>query len=168
MGKKMMSKILVWRSKTGTYYYDASTPEALEWSATKILQRLVSDGMVWNPGKLIVTWDSYIVDMTDEEMEKEFPVNHELAKVKRDKAKREREREMKFYSEEKLMWDCVIGVLKGEPVKVSHEVDGMLVETPITAWRILQQRNGWEYEDYSLANVLCYDEQEKGSSDVQD
>lgn len=157
----MISRILVWKSRTGTYYYDASTQEALEWSAKKIIQSLVSEGMVWNPGKLIVTWDAYIVDMTDEEMERIFPNNHELAKTKRDKAKRQRERETNFYNDEKIMWECIQGILHNEPVVADITIDGTVSRRPVTAWTILQQRNGWEYEHYSIANVLVHDTEEE-------
>ena len=149
-----MKRVLVWNSKHGKIYYDASTQELLERASVDILRILVLDGLAWDPGPIRVTWDEDIANITDPEI-LVLPVNLQaIVEQKREQAQATREREVNFHEGERLMWESVNAALSGAPLVVDVPLpDGAVVQRQYTAWAILQQRNGWEFEDYELANV---------------
>jgi len=140
-----MNRILVWKHKYGESYYDASTDEALEKSACKILNTLVKDGWIYDPGTLYVSWDDDVADLTDEDLEKMPDSLRATICEQRDRARRTRDRETAFYDKEVESWTHVNMLVRGEtPSRDGHR---------ITAWGVLQERDGYEYEDYSLHKV---------------
>lgn len=151
----MINRILVWKGKHGDYYFEASTDEELEKSACKIVTQLVKEGWAYDPGELRVTWDTNIVDVTDEEIEEMPEAFRATFRQERDRARNARSRETRFHEQEKLMWERMNTLMRGEtPTRTVRTRDDELVEVPVTAWSILQERNGWEHEVYELEMVV--------------
>ena len=149
-----MNRILVWKAKHGDYYFEASTDEDLEKSACKIVTQLVREGWAYDPGELRVSWDTNIVDVSDQDIEEMPEAFRETFRAERDRAQRQRARETKFHESEVLMWQRMNMLVNGEtPTRTIRTKDDELTEVPVTAWYILQQRNGWEYENYRLELV---------------
>ena len=173
----MGMQILVWEDKHSTSYYDASTPEKLEEAARLILQVLTSDyGYIQDPGEDLSEWDLNRLDMELVNMEESeyaalpdkfrIPVEHEkkkYAKLKADLAERQEE------------YKTAVAVANGETVmekfrrrdKWDDEEWAKFVEKwpeypvhdgwmwrPVSAWSILQKRDGREYEHYNLENLV--------------
>lgn len=54
------------------------------------------------------------------------------------------------------MWQRMNALISGEtPMRTVRTGDGEddVKQVPVTAWYILQHRNGWEYENYQLELV---------------
>lgn len=141
-----MDRILVWRGKYDDKYFNANTPENLENSARMILRELLNLGHVVDPGVFV---------LSDEEQNiLDFVNNHDLNDVP------EEIRDEAFRKSKSILRDEEqYAQYKDEFEKIKLIVRG--VKTDVTAWSILQNRNGDEYEDYELATVIHPDSRRK-------
>ena len=168
-------QVLSWRAKHGTYLYDASTSEKLEASARMILKELMEDGWMYRPTPPEANpADQEILSLTDEQVAA-LPerLRQEAVQIRREHAL-----EQAQYEEEMEEWREAEAILAGtaEPELIRARADYSdedwerilervpqwhLAEVredgvyrPPTAWRMLQDRSGYEYEDYRLERVI--------------
>lgn len=137
-------RILVWHGKYGDSYYDASTHEAREASARKILKEWTDPNYPWlpapeDPMKHIQYSgiDLEQASLTDEQIEA-LPTEGLRAEAR--KHKRSLERRVQNYANELEDYDFIQKVVAGEP-------------SSVTAWQLVQQYGGDEYMEVSEESV---------------
>lgn len=172
-------RILTWRNKYGTQMYSAATDEELEGAAREILAELVRDGWIYEPSKPdFDEAERELIRMTEDEVaalpaalranaEKERAdaarrVSQyedelgELARAKRILAGNvewELSRARADYDDDR--WDRMVEAATSRwfgPVEVRE--DGIYKKD--SAWSILQERDGAEYEDYRLDSLTTH------------
>jgi hypothetical protein len=145
-------QILVWKSKHCDYYYDASTPEALEKSALAIFERLIKDRWIGEP-RLYEGWDKELVEVSDEALVGlPASMTEKVHKARAVKAQYERD-----FEYDKQEWDQLQRLIAGEEVTRTFTLStGETKTKPVTAWSLLQNRN-YEYEDYSVVKVITHE-----------
>ena len=136
-------KVLVWKDKHGTSYYDASTPEALAESALNVLGTMMDIGYYYREEK------EFEVPITDEEIEA-MPLKY------RDHARKDQsyaKRSILDAKENNDFYDEVKRVL------AEHDMSTVTIgrgkherQVPI-AWNLLDSRSDYEYEYVSLEDV---------------
>lgn len=142
-------QILVWKSKHADYYFDASTPEDLEKSARKILQKLVDGDWIFEPS-LYESWDKELVEVSNEALEG-LPSSM-VEEVEQHRAKKARA--ISEFEAEKTEWNQLQKILAGEEVVREYTNSaGEVWKRPVTAWGLLQNRSGYEYEEYDVVKV---------------
>ena len=141
-------KVLTWEHKHGTFLYDASTSEVLEKSARQILNELISEGYVYEPEDPMKHVEHSGIDMelaqlTTEEIDA-LPLESLQKKARKEKNRlADRVRRAQYERED---YDLIIRVARGEKV-----IDNR--GRQMTAWRILQDRSGYEYEVFDVQSV---------------
>ena len=170
-------EIIVWENKYDDKYYDASTPELKNKSALMILQELVNVGYIIEPSQPEFSEeDQEILEMSKDALDA-LPV-----KIKEKLLIRQKEllSMKKEFDREKEEYDEILRVLAGEKVYVKtrskdryseDDWDVILKRTSQkspdeyeirengiyllrNAWWILSDRNGAEYEHFSIRNVI--------------
>lgn len=153
------SRVLVWEAKHDTHVYDASTDEALEASALAVLRRLVElhwitepqtspqDASWWTPGFAALTDEQ--IDATD------WPEDiRESLKKARSKKWAGWQEHLDQHEEATRQWRILAKLFAGEtPWRIRVKADESRWRSPITAWDLLQRRNGYEYETYRLVDL---------------
>lgn len=160
-------RVLVWKNKHANQYYDASTPEALDASAREILRSLIHDYQyVYGPSEpsyfgidleQAALTDDQIAELPTNAM-RETAASHKSAKERADKE----------YEDDVEEYQNALKVSRGEEVIVDHGVyrrddprgrwkAGDRALKKLTAWDILQDRNGAEYEVFELEEVWTHD-----------
>jgi hypothetical protein len=171
-----MDQILVWKAKHADYYYDASTPEKLDKAARKIIHSLVyEEQYIYEPDDDISEHtlrpiDMDFVNMTDEavaalpEKFQEEVKTHKkryalvVKQIEDEKAHYQRAKDFadgKVWEEpfrrqvkgREDSWEKILAKWPENPVR-----DGIMY-APASAWAFLQERNGGEYEHFSLESV---------------
>lgn len=169
-------RILTWHGKYGPISYDASTDELLEGAARKILEEMVRDGWIYEPTAYEPDEeDAEIIALSEEEVAA-LPAGLRL-KAERTRAySAERQKE---HEADREQYDRAQRILAGEARwvcarrkdDVKPELYARILEAattrwfgpveeredgiykPETAWELLQERDGAEYEDFRLTSV---------------
>lgn len=173
-------EILSWKNKYGTKHYDASTPERLERAARAVLKELIDDGWMYAPDPPALSEEKQeMVGLTEEQVEALPPALRTGARLVRDAVAQA----MEAYEEEAAEYDLAVRLARGESVMEARwtrsgqpdaewaaicedartrwphaelREDGVYL--PATAWSILQSRDGYEYEFYSLSRVITFED----------
>jgi hypothetical protein len=146
-------QIIVWHSKHGNYYYDASTVESWDKSAIKILEDLIDIGYM-NPEM----YKPYISNKDKELAEIDLDALPDAARAALEKdvvsARRSIKNQNLTYENEKKQFRLASDYIeKGESPTMTQGT-GTRHERKIPAsWIILQNRNGGEYERFELETV---------------
>lgn len=139
-------QILVWEDKHCTNYYDASTPEQLDASARHIIEVLVDNDYVHDPG----TWEDVDLQYSgidfelaalDDEAVKALPTDglrKEALRHRQSLAYRKRSHEQAVED-----YNLATALAKGAGKQGQ-------------AWRFLSDRNGFEYENFALETVESF------------
>jgi hypothetical protein len=160
-------EILVWEDKYGTSYYDASTPEALEKSALKILRQLLNDRYIVKPENPLEgdNLEYSGIDLEQARLTLEQIEALPTEGLRKDAlAHRKRlANRIRSYQNQLAEYNAIQKVLAGEEVYARDWVrkadtkqgkKGDVVKgRRITAWSLLQMRNGAEYEHFSIEVV---------------
>ena len=175
-----MTRILVWAGKYGHRYYDASTAEKLERSARAIVATLVKDGWIYEPDE--PRFDSEELEaeaLTEAELASmpEFARERATSLRKAVKARRQASAEEREDYERATElaegksplttfrartrhrddeWDELVAAVMEKYPDAVHE--GNVIYRPGTAWGLLQERDGAEYESYSVETVTTFED----------
>ncbi len=127
----MTTEILVVKEKHGTFYYDASTKEALNVSALKILKERWEEGYwYYHPDELYSAEDMRIIDLNTvvDVLKKTAESHNRLA-----------ERERAQYNSYVRWYE-----------RAKHAVDN---DDPTEAYRLLSERSDHEYESVRVERI---------------
>jgi hypothetical protein len=164
-------RIVAWKHKHGVNYYDASTDEALQASARKIIKDLLTMGYIYEPEHPMMHIQYSGIDLeqaqlTDEQIDVLPTLSLRAEATKHKDALTRRYRE---YEEAKKEYADYQRCAAGEPVmqaawrRKADSPDGkykagdMMPESEVPPWKVLQWRDGGEYEDFSLETVWTPD-----------
>lgn len=165
-------KVLVWKDKHCDHYYDASTDEALEKSAVKVLKQLMEYSYIYKPEDPMDHIEYSGIDLeqaqlTDEQIAA-LPTDGLREEARKHKAKfaqrfKRHESEMAEYREiEKIIaGETVMSpdwVRQADSRDGKHKKGDVMPGRPVTAWSILQGRNGAEYEVFEIEHVEMADD----------
>lgn len=176
-------KILVWKNKYGTRYFNASSPEARESASLQILQELLDMGFISAP----VKDDDYsngfmeLVNMDEKDVESLPETFKKEALRARDSYAsqlREYNDEVKFFAtvtnllsgvpqefvsarrrdQNDEQWSRVFEVISarqaGARLAIDEKTGGEVIMSVKTAWSVLNNRSGeGEYESYEIEDV---------------
>lgn len=165
-----MKRVLTWQHKHGRELYAADTDEQLEKSARKVLKTLLDWGYIYEPDVepdfRYQDIDFELVALSDEQVNA-LPTESLRECARRHKKKhanviREHERELARYEE-------AVKVAAGEEVWITDR--GVRRTGPnageyfppmqVTAWRILESRNGAEYEIFDIEHITDPDDDDE-------
>lgn len=146
-------QIIVWEDKHTTGYYDASTTEAWDKSAIKILQDLI-DQRYLDPE----TYKPYIKDKDRELAGIDLDALPDAARsaIEQDvrRARNYIDTEERYYNHVKEQHSLALGYIEAGKSPVMLRGKGTRWEKEVPAsWLILEERNGSEYERFELETV---------------
>ncbi len=172
-----MKQVLVWEHKHGRNIYDASTPESLEASARKILSTLIDwqylSASTEEP--YVSPNDRPLLEIAEETVSalpEPFKSQVETARKRYNESKKElQEANAEFEIANRLIageviyhtarrrkkysaddWTTIVEAAQTK-WKNNPKIYDDRIETQITAWGLLQKRNGYEYEQFELESV---------------
>lgn len=131
-------EILMWTNKYGSCFYAARTPEELEASAREIVKQLVDEGWIF------AVTDR---DNTPEEAEavalskEEVAALPEILRTRVERLRKSVRLRQEEHAQVNAQFELAEKLVRGE-------------KTTRTAWELLQQRHGGEYEEYDLEWVI--------------
>ncbi len=159
-------QIIAWHHKHGTDYYDASTDEAQEASAREILRALIEEMQyIYPPDDPMKHIEYSHIDLElaalNDDQVAALPV--QSMKDEALKHRKNLEARIRQYESDKLEYDRVLKVIAGEEVfrrwtRKTDSADGRFkagqrMKAPVTAWSLVRERNGGEYEYFQLETV---------------
>lgn len=147
-------QIIVWEDKHGPSYYDASTTEAWDKSAIKILQELTGEYGYLDPEM----YKPHISDKTRELASINLDILPEAARsvMEQDvlRARRGIESDERYYNLVKKQRELALSFIEAGKSQVMIRGKGTRWEKEVPAsWLILEERNGGEYERFQLEDV---------------
>lgn len=155
-------KIIVWADKHDTSYYDATTIEAWDASSIEILKELTGPyGYIYETD-LDTIW---ISEKDKELIEVDLDTLPEPARKALEKdvtaAKSRVERERKYWARQNEQRRLALEYIEAGKSPIVTLGAGTRWEKQVpSAWLIIEERNGAEYEDFRLEDVFTIHEYE--------
>ena len=135
----MTEEILVWHTKHGTYYYDASSCSRMRAACLEILkERMATGWYFYDPG------EPPVAPMAKEDMERMLKDDHtpEIIKQAMKDTWKKYARAAREYNEDKEMWDRIVEAIE------NNDSDA--------ACRIILDRSDYDYEHVEIQSVkIC-------------
>lgn len=147
-------QIIVWEDKHATSYYDASTTEAWDKSAIKILKDLTGEYGYLDPE----AYKPYITDKDRELAGIDLDVLPDAARsaIEKDvrRARHHIDTEERYYKHVQEQHRLALSYIEAGKSPVMLRGKGTRWENEVPAsWLIIEERNGGEYERFSLETV---------------
>lgn len=150
-------QVIVAREKHGDFYYDATTPEAWARSALEILTERFDSGYHYFDGdpdanhhfvqeQRAKELEASAPDLSDEDLRK-LPVEARKPIIRA--RQRIRDREMEFESD-RIFYAAVKEIVEDQDAGMITVGHGRWEREVPKAWKLLQERSDYEYEDVSL------------------
>lgn len=157
----MSAQILVLTEKHGDRFFDASTPEKLDWSAAKVLKERAEEGY-WYVRHYETTYkftekEQTFIDMTDTAIAALPKVFKEEAEETKRKALARQRTHNRYHLQEQQWFDglnLILNATRAEIINLTTDaVEGLSRTTRPLAMFLLEDRNDHEYEAVYLTKL---------------